>query len=225
MRRAAPRARKRLGREKIEPQRGSAPQTVTRVDCLVFESSRPSASRTSHSSLLRYPFAFLLPFPSPSRSPRLRSSRALGAGSSYLARGARLPKRITQPKAFAHPERARHPTLPAHARRQHGPPTASVDARRLALVSSLVFLISFLLLFLLARSRSTFGRAHEMVVLALCETTTASPSHPPPRARSELTRLLSSAFRHRSRASGNRSASGELATRRRADAPSAERRA
>jgi hypothetical protein len=79
------RARKRLGREKIEPQRGSAPQTITRVDCLVSESARPSRGSwlslapRSRASLSRLALSFVL-----SRLSRL--SRSFSSGEPQSAR-------------------------------------------------------------------------------------------------------------------------------------------
>ena len=181
-----------LGREKIEPQRGSATQTITRVDCLVSK-ARDRA-----------------------RAEFFASRARGGARSPCLTRGGGLPKWITQPKAFAQPSAARHlPTaqpsaarhLPTRRPRAPARPARRREGRRSALLSSffLFFLLRFFLLFAL-RSPALLLRARSrVVVVPLCESTTGE--------RWSRTRLASSSsFSRRSR--GRWSASCRLATRR-----------
>ena len=132
------RARKMLGREKIEPQRGSATQTITRVDCLVSK-ARDRA-----------------------RAEFFASRARGGARSPCLTRGGGLPKWITQPKAFAQPSAARHlptrrPRAPARPPRAGGKVAARLSSPRSSCSSSCASSSSSLF----ARPRSSFGRAHE----------------------------------------------------------------
>ena len=127
-----------LGREKIEPQRGSATQTITRVDCLVSK-ARDRA-----------------------RAEFFASRARGGARSPCLTRGGGLPKWITQPKAFAQPSAARHlptrrPRAPARPPRAGGKVAARLSSPRSSCSSSCASSSSSLF----ARPRSSFGRAHE----------------------------------------------------------------
>jgi hypothetical protein len=137
----ASRARKRLGREKIEPQRGSATQTITRVDCLVSESSRRSTGSIASPVRLLLVKRGAAGYRKGSRRPRLSRSRA--RRRHFL----RLPAtRYPRPHAR---RRAALSAFSAQSRAREG--------RRLPLVFFSLLFFSFFI----SSSESLVERVHE----------------------------------------------------------------